>query len=341
MNPDPSISIIIPCYNAEKWVAEAVDSVLQQTYAPLEIIVVDDGSTDDSLVVLRPFADRIRIDSSPNCGAAAARNRGLSLSTGKYVLFLDADDLIASDTLAALVDALQRADSNIAYCNWTHLIEKHRQWQAISYPHNHLLPPTGDYLSSWLTGWYIPVHAILWSREILDELGGWDETLHANDDGDFALRALIAGARVGRASGGTAYYRLHGASHVSVGSNSSLDAWRSRVRVLEKVECRLEEVGRLRDYAIPLGQAFHSLGRAIYSYDKMLAQTCWSHANRLAGKQAIAGNRIYRTLSRLLSVKRAARLSELSAKVGILSLRRRQAQKRLERAYVRRSTQVK
>jgi len=91
---DPDLSVVIPCYNAEKWIARAIESVLVQDGPNLEIMVVDDGSTDGSLEIITSFGDRIRWVSGGNHGASAARNRGLSLSASDYVLFLDADDYL-------------------------------------------------------------------------------------------------------------------------------------------------------------------------------------------------------------------------------------------------------
>lgn len=97
----PLISIIIPCYNAEKYVREAIQSALDQTWPNLEVIVVDDGSTDGSLDVIRSFSNRIRHATGPNRGGCAARNQGLSLARGEYIQFLDADDLLYRNCVEA------------------------------------------------------------------------------------------------------------------------------------------------------------------------------------------------------------------------------------------------
>src|SRR5262249_45863039 len=90
----PELAVIIPCWNAEPYVARAIESVINQNYPELEIIVIDDGSADKSLEIIRSFGNRVRWETGPNRGSCAARNRGLFLSTAKYVLFLDADDYL-------------------------------------------------------------------------------------------------------------------------------------------------------------------------------------------------------------------------------------------------------
>jgi len=96
MNPE-MVSIIIPCYNAVEYVSEAIESALAQTYSNCEVIVVDDGSTDGSLKVIREFGNRIRIQTGPNQGASAARNTGVELARGQWIQFLDADDRLVSN----------------------------------------------------------------------------------------------------------------------------------------------------------------------------------------------------------------------------------------------------
>src|SRR3984957_14870258 len=90
----PLVSILIPCYNAERWVAQAIESALRQTWPEKEIIVVDDGSTDASLAIIQSFGDRIRWETGPNRGGNVARNRLLDLARGEWLQYLDADDYL-------------------------------------------------------------------------------------------------------------------------------------------------------------------------------------------------------------------------------------------------------
>ena len=90
----PLVSILIPCHNAEAFVADAIESALGQTHPNVEVVVVDDGSTDRSLEVIRSYDGRIRWETGPCRGACAARNRALALSLGEFIQFLDSDDLL-------------------------------------------------------------------------------------------------------------------------------------------------------------------------------------------------------------------------------------------------------
>ena len=112
----PFVSILIPCYNAERWVAQAIDSALSQTWPNKEVIVVDDGSADRSLDVVRSFGDRIRWETGPNRGGSAARNRLLELATGEWLQYLDADDCLLPEKTASQVECgLPLDDIDVLY----------------------------------------------------------------------------------------------------------------------------------------------------------------------------------------------------------------------------------
>src|SRR3954463_8415699 len=107
----PLVSIIIPCFNAERYVGDAIRSALAQTYDSIEVIVIDDGSTDGSLKVIKSFGDAVRIESQPNAGACAARNHGIDLARGEYVQFLDADDLLHPEKIARQMEGRSGDDA--------------------------------------------------------------------------------------------------------------------------------------------------------------------------------------------------------------------------------------
>jgi glycosyltransferase involved in cell wall biosynthesis len=112
---EPIVSIIIPCYNAEAYVGEAIESALAQTYPSVEVIVVDDGSTDGSLEVIRSFGNRVRWETGPNRGGCAARNRGIEIATGEWVQLLDSDDVLYPSKLARQVPFAVEQAKSITY----------------------------------------------------------------------------------------------------------------------------------------------------------------------------------------------------------------------------------
>lgn len=324
---EEEISVIIPCYNAELLVGETISSVLAQTWPSVEIIVVDDGSTDGSWQVIHSFGDKITALRQANGGGCRARNVGARMAEGGYLMFLDADDLLAPNTLAALVAALrQHGDAGIAGCRWQRLVRQGEAWApAPSGVAGH--PPGGDLVRGWLAGWYIPPCALLWRRSAYEATGGWDESLAANQDGDLVLRALLAGVLLVRTGAGEGLYRDHGTERLStsktVGSERAL---RSRMRVLAKVAERLSAQSALDQYAVAIGQAYHGLARNGFATNLDLARECVRLSEAFAGPRAVTGSFSHRLLCRLLGVERKERLAQALAHLGLANgLRRRDA----------------
>ena len=123
------MSILIPAYNAEPWIADAIRSALEQTWQKTEIIVVDDGSTDQTLSVARQFAsNRVSVVAQANQGAAAARNKAFSLSQGDYIQWLDADDLLAPDKIANQLKSTSGKRTLLSSA-WGHFFYRHSKAQ--------------------------------------------------------------------------------------------------------------------------------------------------------------------------------------------------------------------
>ena len=117
------VSIVIPCYNSARFLADTLESAFTQSYPHTEIIVIDDGSTDGTPELIRSYGDRVRAEFGPNRGASAARNRGTELARGEFIQYLDSDDLLTPDAIARRVAALQRSGADVAYSDWERLVE--------------------------------------------------------------------------------------------------------------------------------------------------------------------------------------------------------------------------
>ena len=197
-------SIIIPCYNGERFLAQAIDAALAQTYPHCEIIVVDDGSSDGSAAIMQNYAGRIRIVRQANAGLPAARNAGTHASTGSYLAFLDADDYWQPDFIEKMVQALETSGASIAYCGW----------QNAGLPGGRgepFVPPDyeqPDKLEKMVTGVRWPVHAALTRREVVETLGGFDPQWSTCEDFAFWIRAATL-HRLVRVAEVLAFYRHH------------------------------------------------------------------------------------------------------------------------------------
>lgn len=199
------ISVIMPCYNAEKYLTQAIESVFSQTYSNVELIVIDDGSTDGSINILRTYGDRLTLLEQNHQGPYPARNRGLKASHGKYVAFLDADDYWAADCLAELHQALTSGHAELVYCGWQNVGIAGRRG-------NPYIPPDyereGKVAAFLKSGAPWPIHAALTRRVVLDEVEGFSEAYGTSMDYDLWIR-IGATREIKRVPKVLAFYRHH------------------------------------------------------------------------------------------------------------------------------------
>ena len=202
----PLVTVVIPSHNYARYVGDAVQSVLAQTYAPVEIIVVDDGSTDDTFQVLARFGDRIRVLRLPGLGVAHARNAGLRAAMGEFVVFLDADDVLLPDALTAQVACLERCpDVDVVHGQWYSCNQRTGVVRLVAKPEI-----TGDALAYMALGNVGAIDAIMIRRRALDEVGGFDSAISYTADWEMWFRLALHGYRFGYVSQPVAVYRVHG-----------------------------------------------------------------------------------------------------------------------------------
>jgi Glycosyltransferases, probably involved in cell wall biogenesis len=247
---------VIPCYNAARFVGDAITSILDQSWPRVEVVVVDDGSSDTSAEVIGGFGDRVkRIRLDANRGGSFARNRGAELSTGELLLFLDADDLLRSDTLEGMVKASRAHPDALIACRFSYLVADNDGWKQVSARPR--LYAGGDQLLAWLEGNWSPPCCILWPRHVLLRVGGWNESLTRNDDGDLVMRALSKNTRIVSANGGEAFYRRHGRTRLSVSTTRNSESHlRSAFDVLIDLSTELESQKRLAQYSDAISEDF-------------------------------------------------------------------------------------
>ena len=188
------ISVIMPCFNAEEFIREAIESVLNQTYGRVELIVVDDGSTDTSPEIVArlsgEYPGRIRQAFQSNAGPYAARNHGLTLAKGEYIAFLDADDWWSKECMEKLLSALsENSNLALAYCGWQNVgLQGGRA--APHVPPDYELEDKAIGFLRMAAPW--PIHAALVRRSVIDQVGGFDLDLPTCMDYDLWLRIAVA-----------------------------------------------------------------------------------------------------------------------------------------------------
>ena len=267
-NFDPQlISVVMPCYNAEPYVREAIFSVLQQSYASIELIVVDDGSTDGSTDIIEQLAsthpNRIRLVYQNRIGPYAARNQGLAQAQGNFVAFLDADDYWHPEALAKLHDALIDAPADVAYCGWQYvgpLAENHQ-------PHALIEVDDKNILEHFLKTCPWPINAVLIKRQLIDSLRGFSERRATAMDYDLWLRMLSLKPRLVRVPDVLAFYRHYGRSE------NDIPRWR---QVFDGVGVREDFVSHHSDMTSALAPA----KRRALLYDTLLSEAYRCHWRR-------------------------------------------------------------
>jgi glycosyltransferase involved in cell wall biosynthesis len=199
------VSVIIPAFNAERFLAEAIRTALGQTLRPAEVIVVDDGSTDSTAAIAGQFSG-VRLCRHEHSGVSVARNTGAKASTGAYLAFLDADDLWHAEKLelqSAVLD--EDAQTDIAACRHTYVIEE----------------PVPTWFRGPRDGSVAPGYLLIPSlirRTAWDLVGEFDSTLSHGEDGDWLFRALDLGIKVRVVDQPLMMYRIHGANASSAGA---------------------------------------------------------------------------------------------------------------------------
>lgn len=205
----PPISIIIPCFNAAKYIHAAIESILTQFYPNIEIIVIDDGSTDASAPIIQSFGTAVHYLYQPNGGAAAARNIGLRQAMGSWIGFLDADDLMMPNTLSVLATAIQStADARLFWGKMT-----------IQYEENHPVIPfrfggTAAHLVQLGTMWC--------KKDVFEQVGWFDSTTQPAEDMDWFKRVLDAPIPIHKLEHVCLTYRRH--AHNLTGLSNFTDA---------------------------------------------------------------------------------------------------------------------
>jgi|TARA_R100000501_G_scaffold17919_1_gene34847 glycosyltransferase involved in cell wall biosynthesis len=278
------VAVVIPCFNAAPYLAQAVGSVLEQTLPPSEIIIADNGSSDDSLKIacaLRALSDKIAVVEVKEKGAPAARNTGFACTSSEHVMFMDADDVLGPNVLSEL-SSLLRIQPGIAIGSWCRLQLEDDDWMV--------RPPScaprrqgDDPISAWLRGWYIPPCGVLWSRDAFLHSGGWNQRLKVNQDGELMMRAFALGTSL-QFSGDciSLYRRVPEGGQQSVSSQrNERDGLHSRASSLLEIREAIEAAGRFHECRAALSDAYWLLAKDAAPVDPAIAADFKDKASNL------------------------------------------------------------
>lgn len=307
------VSVLIPAYNASAFIEETIASVLGQTWPNLEIIVVDDGSRDDTLVKAQHYMRAgVRVASQFNAGASEARNHAFSLATGDYIQYLDADDLLHPDKIRTQMDALRSQTNGVlAASAWGMFYDT---------PDEQVFQPTllwRDYadpaqwlLDAWENGVWMQPSAWLTHRSLIESAGPWDEQLSLHDDGEFFCRVLLKSMGIIFCETAKSFYRK--------GIDNSLSSIRgpkaalSHLRVCESYERHLLQRRRDAETMLACANNYQRLIYDVYpNYESITAQAA-AHVVSLGGSSAKpTSTPLFKAVDKVLGWKLSKRLQNI------------------------------
>jgi len=207
----PYISVIIPVNNQEKYIKECVDSVIMQNYANLEIILIDDGSTDNTFEILKGFGEKIKYIRQENQGPAASINNGIKAAHGSLICWLGSDDMYMPNKIESQACLFQKDQSlAIIYTDYITIDSNGKELEKVQSPY----PFPENFTRSLLIRNFINGSTVMMRRECFDKVGYYDESLRADPDGDMWFRMLKHGYKFGHIPKPLVKYRLH-SSNVS------------------------------------------------------------------------------------------------------------------------------
>lgn len=307
----PLVSILIPVYNAEKWLGEAVHSTLAQTWPHREIIIVDDGSRDRSLEIARSFKPRgVKVFQQENSGASSARNKAFRQSRGEYIQYLDADDILAPGKIEVQVKRLETEPPGTvasgAYGRFTRHIHEadflpDPGWDDYEVPLDWLLKAAQGQAMFPPMVWLTP-------RLIIENAGPWNENLTYNDDLEFFTRVLAKSGKIAFCPDAKSFYRT--GNTMSLGSRKGPEALASRLRSWQLFTRHVLDLDNSESTRGSCAAVFQKFIFSLYPGYLELRKTAEEEVKKLGirqdkYKEYSDSGRVFRFFSRILGWKTA------------------------------------
>ena len=275
------VSVIMPVFNGERWLVQAIESVLAQTWKNLELIIVDDGSTDASAEIAHSYVRaNVTLLRQPNQGASVARNTGLAAAKGDYIQYLDADDCLDPRKIELQIAALAGASGMLATCAWSRFTgEPGDSELAPSMLWRDMAPV--DYLATAYTyDRFMPVHAWLVPRTVANRAGPWPERHARNDDAEYFSRVVLESVGIVFVADAVAYYR---SGHEGLSAATGRVPLEGYLWTLERIAEHLLARENSRRTRRALATSFDLFARAVDVRFPDLAEAAEMRVRTLAG----------------------------------------------------------
>jgi glycosyltransferase involved in cell wall biosynthesis len=290
----PTISVIIPCYNRATLVGETIQNMLDQTLPPDEIIVVDDGSTDNSADIVSSFGGIVRLIRQTNQGPGAARNAGIKAAKGEFIQLMDSDDLASLNKLEVQMKALQRSGADFAYCPWAYSFIENRSIRFMNGIIQTGPVPTSKPLLEWfISEWSLVFQNCLFRRSILEKTGLFRTDMMPSEDSEYFTRIFLSGASHVHTPECLVFYREHNHNKITQSGTSNYQRtndWTyclkltgsylgsqlqgmkllTKIALLARVQSHLEFCAKHKLPGLPADHPYIQLSSPVYS---LLAKT--------------------------------------------------------------------
>lgn len=308
------VSVIIPCHNQERYLPACLESVAEQDYRPLEVIIIDDGSTDGTSQIMKHFQDAQMRGIEVKClyqsklGAQRARNNGCLQAQGEFIQFLDSDDLLCREKLTEQVMVLKNhREVDVVYGDGQFLIDFHEnnpvKGRVISIGHS------TDISESLLSGDWVPPFAYLSRRSVVQRCGPWDNKLPVLQDFEYFLRMALQGCCFHYRPGVNGYYRKHSISSIS--EQSAILRGRTCQRILAQAEHFLRTNGEFYEKRLlAMVESHRRIARKVYLMDIECFNQSFDDIHRLC-PEYLPKKRRARALSAIFGFRNYEKLAAL------------------------------
>lgn len=318
---NPLVSIIIPVYNKATFVRETLESALGQTYPNVELILVDDGSTDGSFEILKEYyakyPDKIQLIDQENQGVSVATNVGIAAAKGGYIQFLDADDILSPNKISDQIKLLEgRSESVLASCEWRMFKDDPKKTFSIPYGVFREFDSGLDLLLRfWNEQEMHQPASYLTHRYLVEKAGPWNEKLQINQDGEFFARVLFKAEQVLFEPEGKVYYRTPGETNVSQQkSEKAMQSLLDSYRCYEREALKFEDSERVR---IALKKVYQKFIYDVFPQYPHLIKQAEAHMKNLGvSEKTYIGGPKFQKISRILGFKNALRLKRWTSLRG-------------------------
>ena len=269
------------CYNAREWISETLESTRQPYPWPVEVIVVDDGSTDDSATLIGRDFPEVHLVQTPNRGCSAARSLGTQIARGRFLKYLDSDDILEAGVVQRQVQLIEDSKADVVYGDWQRLVLEEGHWRRGKTIHRTWKTVHSDPEIAFFTSMWCPTAAYLWDLNFIrQQHPGWHPNLPVIQDARFALDAAVAGANWTHDPEIGVLYRTH--STGSVGTCHPTKFNRDCLLNAEETALRWQNTNSLNQERLQaILTVFEYIALEIYPHDRSLAYRAVCFAKNL------------------------------------------------------------